>query len=575
MRFPALIFNPIVRVSTIRTLLSVTLWVITTCVWELSTGSLTTGRDIRLFRMLLGLVCLIAVHHIAVLFANQKLLAIIDLFLNILEIIYTIIMMLMDLSLGILLFLVLLTATAIFRIATLRASPDRFWRQKFAFLGCCSPTNPPYTPWSILLNRSLRRPLVRGEFVGIIILRAVILSGIFLVIPVVALYLIIGAPLQASIQTLTFTDRLGQPLPDIDDSVYAQKNATIAITGGNDFAVNVTVFATVLSEDSSDNVAIACPSVVASDEWAPRGCVQCPIATCPVSWNQTISITASFTFSPQNAPPLIYIMPGQGDVSDLLAFTDPIPIPLGSQLLAVMTWTSREIIPSVSSLLLAPFNSLRLVQHMELYTLLNANYLEKPTPFLSTVVIVQRQTEPTKWVQESAATPLDGISTVGGLWTFVEGVFVLFFGANVVYFAFGRRPLTALGILHFFQSHSLLKKWHEDFPNLYDEGGHPGDTSAGVVAFIRERLVDFNTVEVQDKKDVISDDIEAQNSMQDNSVCQEVQLNCVPHMPRDLERDILLNPADCESLNALSGPNKSQEYLIRAGYQLDDLPLTN
>jgi hypothetical protein len=87
--------------------------------------------------------------------------------------------------------------------------------------------------------------------------------------------------------------------------------------------------------------------------------------------------------------------------------------------------------------------------------------------------------------------------------------------------------------------------------------------------------VDFNTVEVQDKKDVISDDIEAQNSMRDNSVCQEVQLNCTPHMPHNLERDILLNPADCESLNALSGPNKSQEYLIRAGYQLDDLPLTN
>ncbi|KAJ7368739.1 hypothetical protein DFH08DRAFT_928803, partial [Mycena albidolilacea] len=470
MRFSALIFNPIVRVSTIRTLLSATLWVIVTCVWGLSTGSATTVRDVRNLRMFIGLGCLIVVHHISVLFANQKLLAIIDLFLNILEII----------------------STAIFRIATLRASPDRFWRQKFAFLGCCSPTNPPYTPWSVLLNRSLRRPLV---------------SGIFLVIPVVALYLIIGAPLQGSIQTLTFTDRLGQPLSDIDDSVYAQKNATIAITGGNDFAVNVTVFAAVLNKDSSDNVAIACPSVVASDEWTPRGCVQCPIATCPVSWNQTINITVSFTFSPQNAPPLIYIMPGQGDVSDLLAFTDPIPVPLGSQLLAVMTWTSRAIIPSLSSLILAPFNSLRLVQHMELYALLNANYLEKTTPFLSTVVIVQRQTKPTKWVQESAATPLDGISTVGGLWTFVEGVFVLFFGANVVYFAFGRRPLTALGILHFFQSHSLLKKWHEDFPNLYDEGGHPGDTSAGVVAFIRERLVDFNTVEVQDKKDVISDDI--------------------------------------------------------------------
>jgi hypothetical protein len=84
---------------------------------------------------------------------------------------------------------------------------------------------------------------------------------------------------------------------------------------------------------------------------------------------------------------------------------------------------------------------------MELYTLLNANYLEKTTPFLSTVVIVQRQTEPTKWVQESAATPLDGISTVGGLWTFVEGAFVLLFGANVIYFAFGWYETSFHGLL--------------------------------------------------------------------------------------------------------------------------------
>jgi hypothetical protein len=86
----------------------------------------------------------------------------------------------------------------------------------------------------------------------------------------------------------------------------------------------------------------------------------------------------------------------------------------------------------------------RNVLHMEIYALLNANNLQDPMPLSSKVVIVQRGDSniPTKWVQESATTPLDGVSTVGGLWTFVEGLFVLLFGANVIYFAFGRYEIS-------------------------------------------------------------------------------------------------------------------------------------
>jgi hypothetical protein len=58
-----------------------------------------------------------------------------------------------------------LIVAGVFRLATLQASPDRFWCQKFVFLGGCSQPNPPYTPWRILLNRSLARPLVRYCFV--------------------------------------------------------------------------------------------------------------------------------------------------------------------------------------------------------------------------------------------------------------------------------------------------------------------------------------------------------------------------------------------------------------------------
>jgi hypothetical protein len=54
-----------------------------------------------------------------------------------------------------------LALTIIFRTATIWWSPDRFWRQKLNFLGGCTSANPPYKPWSILLNRSIARPLLR------------------------------------------------------------------------------------------------------------------------------------------------------------------------------------------------------------------------------------------------------------------------------------------------------------------------------------------------------------------------------------------------------------------------------
>ncbi|KAJ7764941.1 hypothetical protein B0H16DRAFT_432501 [Mycena metata] len=101
-------------------------------------------------------------------------------------------------------------------------------------------------------------------------------------------------------------------------------------------------------------------------------------------------------------------------------------------------------------------------------------------------------------------TVFNGISTFGGLWTFLNGAFSLFFGANILYFALGRRPLSALGIVHIFQRRRLERQWREDFPALRTEGGLPGSESAGIVAFICERLVDSGDDPDQ------PDDVEAQ-----------------------------------------------------------------
>ncbi|KAJ7639533.1 hypothetical protein FB45DRAFT_428352 [Roridomyces roridus] len=96
----------------------------------------------------------------------------------------------------------------------------------------------------------------------------------------------------------------------------------------------------------------------------------------------------------------------------------------------------------------------------------------------------------------SDSSVLDGITSVGGFWTFVDGIFTVLFGANVLYFAMGSRPLSALGLVHVFQRSQLVRNWNDDFPALRTEGGSPGSKSAGVVAFLRERLVNIEDVSV-------------------------------------------------------------------------------
>jgi hypothetical protein len=78
---------------------------------------------------------------------------------------------------------------------------------------------------SILSHSVLRLIRPRGEFWGIILLRALILSGIVLGLPVFAVYSIIYSPLRTHIRSDTLTDRLGQPW----EIVYPTEGAIIVI----------------------------------------------------------------------------------------------------------------------------------------------------------------------------------------------------------------------------------------------------------------------------------------------------------------------------------------------------------
>ncbi|KAJ7025127.1 hypothetical protein C8F04DRAFT_1269485 [Mycena alexandri] len=166
---------------------------------------------------------------------------------------------------------------------------------------------------------------------------------------------------------------------------------------------------------------------------------------------------------------------------------------------------------------------------------------ETTDPSGATLTLVQRISWATRKIIDMAdTTVLNGIATFGGFWTFLNGAFALFFGANVLYFAFGRRPLSALGLVHIFQHHLLKRQWNKDFPAIHTKGGLPGSESAA-----SSRL--FTSVDQPD-------DIEAQQTP---------------------GADDIDEASTVESLQVPKFKPRDHSRTLERGYILDEIPLLN
>ncbi|KAH8825536.1 hypothetical protein DL96DRAFT_1817069 [Flagelloscypha sp. PMI_526] len=86
-------------------------------------------------------------------------------------------------------------------------------------------------------------------------------------------------------------------------------------------------------------------------------------------------------------------------------------------------------------------------------------------------------------------TVLDALASIGGIWTFGNGLFTLVFGGSLLYFLLGLRPLSRFGFVHLFIRARLRQATREQYPNFHHEGGQPGEAEAGVVTFIRQHLL--------------------------------------------------------------------------------------
>ncbi|KAJ6568881.1 hypothetical protein B0H19DRAFT_1134143 [Mycena capillaripes] len=380
--------------------------------------------------------------------------------------------------------IVILVVSAVFRISTIMRTHEGFLRQRLVFLGCCTPSHPPYTPTSIFLNRSLARPLVRGESKLVIVARALVISCLGIIVPAFGLYSILLLPAQSEVYTKLIASSALIEQSELPGLLEGQASLTLAQF--NSSALNVTDVT--MTKFGSSNPTQCLTTVDSFDKSFLR-------VQCSVGWLEINSMSISLSVSPgPRGGALLYMAPWYSDVGfinwlDVQAF-DPdyrtlevVPTVLlaGSARFGVITWTARRRRGLRSAWQYEP----------EIMDLQTDPAVELLSPNSAVLTLYQASTSPRRIVEDvSDASVISGISSLGGFWTFVNGAFALVFGANIIYFAFGRKPLSALGVIHLFQRRGLIRQWHQDFPALHTEGGLPGSESAGIVAFIRERMVD-------------------------------------------------------------------------------------
>ncbi|KAJ7807342.1 hypothetical protein B0H14DRAFT_3881958 [Mycena olivaceomarginata] len=418
----------------------------------------------------------------------------------------------------------------LFRITTVVKTKERLLTQRLRFLGCCTRSRPAYTLLSILLNRSLARPLVRGESRYIVVARALILSCIALGVPAFGIYATVIMPLTSTIFTRTV---MNPPWTGAGDPNDAQIYVVTQIPLDNFVLIKVVGQVNGSLFNSS---LIGCPGSGGSFRWG---------------FFDIDKIFISIVV-PSGADQA-YVDFGC-DLGLCDGLSTPLPLLPGSRLFGLLRWSLRQQIAPNPRFIYAP----------EIYALQPDPSSEPMGPRGALLTLLSPDYGPFKFLQDTADTsPLSGIATFGGFWTFVNGAFALFFGANVVYFMFGRRPLSALGIVHLFQRRTLVRRWHEDFPAIHTEGGLPGSEHAGIVAFIRERLVDLG----EDPRGLAeeSKDVEEQVP-EDSSVSSKMTPSEESADKGVQEDDHHQSPDDSPTISVESYPQ-------RPGYILDEIPL--
>ncbi|KAJ6461703.1 hypothetical protein C8R45DRAFT_941096 [Mycena sanguinolenta] len=266
----------------------------------------------------------------------------------------------------------------LFRITTIMATKEKLLAQRFSFLGSCELPSPLYTPASILLNRSLARPLVRGESKYIISARAAVLSCIGVGVPAFGIYSTMIKPAHATVSSIWIprSSRAGD---------------SFDLPGGK---ATISFSPPLVPEEMS---LLTVPVRATEPNGSRRELWLHGVISVAIGCNSGECVGLEF----------------------------PILVLPGSRLFGSLAWSQRKTISQSgfdSGVIFSPAAS-RLQQDTS---------AEGNITSLTLSVIPY----PIRFFQDTAdASVLSGISAFGGFWTFVNGTFALFFGANIIYFA--------------------------------------------------------------------------------------------------------------------------------------------
>lgn len=185
----------------------------------------------------------------------------------------------------------------------------------------------------------------------------------------------------------------------------------------------------------------------------------------------------------------------------------------GVNLLGVITWDLRQLLksPRLSAFasLFDSYETIPVSRVLSVYPdpLASASPLILQGRDVSTFrVIMQYDLSESRMLQDyRSRSVLQGFSQVGGLWTFLTGVFAAIFGSTIVRILFGIKPISFLGLAHSTQRKKIRKACHEEYPNMREQIQQPA-SRRGLLSFICDQLIDLGFLddEVDEVKDTDS-----------------------------------------------------------------------
>ncbi|KAF7341432.1 Short-chain dehydrogenase/reductase family protein [Mycena venus] len=538
----SIVFNPAVRIYNLRVLLLVTVALIPAVVISLpSAASAQNSKRASFydeFAPFTGLVScfLIMVHQVGRLF-RPGLNAVYDWFMTFFLIcavayfigIWHFVAPGVNVTLtGHVLQLVALLLSQACATATIMKSPQKVIIQRFEFLGGCRKSET-YTAARILLNRSVSRPLVRGEYPAIPIVRGVILSIFCLLFPAIAVYNIIISPLHT--QVFTRQIRTTVEAPSLSDQPL---QLTIALWGIS--LVFLNNFSCIVADASE---------IVLQSAFNTTNGIPVPPRYLPSLWNCELpqhlgNDSAGFVLSfslPQGVLPVIYAQIGQGNnFQDIIRYADPISLFPGTHIAATLTWTQYQVIPPGPPALLGSLAPLKLFIVGELHTVQPDPRSDASTSKTSaTLFIIESRIEPTRFIQEyTESSVITGFATVGGFWTFMNGAFAMFFWGKC-----GLFPI---------REKATFGPWDRAF------------VPATPAAFLRERFVDLD-----DDDSGCETDLEAQNQ----SSAHDTRGGGMVSKDEEDHSNFKGSSEDSHTISA----DSDDSWRCKGGYSLDEIAL--